>query len=194
MVSIENLKDLREKTGASITDVKKALEEASGDFVKALKIIQQKLGNVAEKKLSRDTRSGLIDSYIHSNGRVGTIIEVFCETDFVARNEEFKELVHDLAMHITAMNPLYLSLDKVPEEIWNLEKKRFEEEAKALGKPENITKEIVDGKLKSYFGAISFLDQYFVKDEDRKIKEIVNEAIGKFGENIKIGRFARLEL
>lgn len=194
MVSIENLKDLREKTGASITDVKNALEEASGDFPKALKIIRQKLGNVSEKKLSRETRFGLIDAYVHSNGRVGTLIEVFCETDFVARNQAFKDLVHDLAMHITAMNPLYLSLDKVPEEIWALEKKRFEEEAKALDKPENITKEIVDGKLKAYFGALSFLDQHFVKDEDRLIKEVINEAIGKFGENIKIGRFVRLEL
>lgn len=194
MVSIENLKDLREKTGASITEVKKALEEASGDFAKALKIIQQKLGKISEKKLSRETRSGLIDAYVHSNGRVGTLIEVFCETDFVARNQGFKDLVHDLAMHITAMNPLYLSIDKVPEEIWTLEKKRFEEEARALGKPENITKEIVDGKLKAYFGALSLLDQPFVKDEDRLIKEVINEAIGKFGENIKVGRFARLEL
>jgi len=194
MFSIENLKDLREKTGASITDVKKALEESSGDFAKALKIIQKKLGNVSEKKLSRETRAGLVDAYIHSNGRVGAIVEIFCETDFVARNQSFKELAHDLAMHITAVSPLYLSIDQVPEEIWSIGKKRFEEEARALGKPENITREIVDGKLKSYFGALCLLEQPFVKDEDRTVKEVVNEAIGKFGENIKIGRFVRLEI
>ncbi len=194
MVTADQIKELREKTGAGIADVKKALEEAGGDMARATAAIERRLGSIATKKASRATKAGLVEAYIHSNGRVGTILEMHCETDFVARNPAFKELAHDIAMHIAAMSPLYLSLDAVPRELWDAEKSRFTEEAHSLGKPQNIVDAIVDGKLKSYFGAVTLLAQPFVKDQDKTVGDILNEAIGKFGENIKIGKFARFEL
>ena len=194
MYSTDQIKELREKTGAGVSDIKKALEESRGDVAKAAEIIERKLGGSALKRAGRDTNSGIIDAYIHSNGRVGVLIEVFCETDFVARNSAFKELAHDLSLHIAAMRPAYLSLEFVPQEVWNSEKARFEEEALGLGKPTHILQEIVDGKLKAHFGGMSLCDQPFVKDQDKTVREILNEAIGKFGENIKIGRFIRFEI
>lgn len=193
-ISTEHIKELREKTGAGISDIKKALEESGGDLARALTIIERKLGGHASKKSARETNAGLVDAYVHSNGRIGVIVELFCETDFVARNPEFKELVHDIALHIAAAAPLYLSLDHVPQDLWQSEKARFAEEASKLGKPANIVEEIVDGKLKSHFGALALLEQTFVKDQDKTVKDVVNEAIGKFGENIKVGRFARIEI
>jgi elongation factor Ts len=193
-VSANNIKELREKTGAGISDVKNALEESGGDMDKAFKIIERKLGSAAVKRVGRSTGAGLIEAYIHSNGRVGTMVEMLCETDFVARNPAFKELAHDLAMHIAAMSPTYPSLDAVPPEVWNDEKIRFEEESKKLGKPANIVEQIVNGKLKTYFGSMTLLEQSFVKDQNKTVGEVVNEAIGRFGENIKVGNFIRFEI
>ena len=194
MISVSDIKELREHTGAGIADVKKALEESRGDKEKAILWLERKLGSAAVKKASRETMAGIVEIYLHSNGRIGSMAEVFCETDFVARNPAFKELAHDVAMHIAAMNPLYLSLDSVPKEEWDAEKARFEEEAFALGKPEQITRNIVEGKLAAHFGALSLFSQPFVKDQDKKVIDVINEAIGRFGENIKIGRFARFEV
>lgn len=194
MYSTDHIKILREKTGAGISDIQRALEESGGDIAKATQIIERRLGGLAEKRLGRETRAGLVDAYIHSNARVGAMLELYCETDFVARNPAFKELAHDLAMHIAAMSPWYLSLDTVPVDIWEVEKSRFADEVRALGKPPHIFAEIVDGKLKSYFGSRALLSQPFVKDQDKTVGEVVNEAIGKFGENIRIGRFVKLEL
>lgn len=149
MVTAQQIKELREKTGAGISDIKKALEESGGDLANALKIIGRKLGSAAEKKAGRETRAGLVDAYIHSNGRIGAIVEVFCETDFVARNPQFRELAHDIVMHIAAMDPE---------------------------------------------GADTLLAQPFIKNEGKTVSEIVSEAVGRFGENIKIGRFVRLEV
>ena len=193
MISANQIKELREKTGAGVSDVKKALEESGGDMDKAEKLIERKLGGVAAKKASRETRAGLVDAYIHSNGRIGAMVEVFCETDFVARNPAFKEFVHDIAMHAAAMRPLYLSLDTVPEDVWGTEKSRFEEETRGMQKPAEIMEQIVDGKLKSYFGAQTLLEQPFVKDQDKTVGQVLNEAVGRFGENIKIGKFLRME-
>ena len=193
-ISAQQIKELRERTGAGISDVKKALEDAKGDMARALELIERKLGGTAEKKASREIKGGLVEAYIHSNGKIGTLVELGCETDFVARNPAFKELAHNIALHIAAMRPLYLSLEAVPKEVWQVEKERFEEEAKQLNKPAHIMEEIVDGKLKSYFGALALLEQPFVKDQDKTVGTVVKEAIGKFGENIKIGRFARLEI
>lgn len=148
-ISTKKIKELREKTGAGISDVKRALEESGGDAEKAYLWIEEKLGSIASKKSLRETRSGLVDSYIHSNGRMGALVEFFCETDFVARNPEFRALAHDIAMHIAAMNP---------------------ESAEAL------------------------LGQPFVKDERKTTGEIISEAVGKFGENIKVGKFTRFEI
>lgn len=194
MVSAKDIKELREKTGAGIADVKKALEESGGDARKAEIWLERKLGNAAIKKASRETKAGVIETYLHSNGRIGSMIELFCETDFVARNPDFKALAHDLAMHIAAMSPRYVSLDSVPASAWDEEKIRFEEEAAKMDKPENIKSDIVAGKLKTHFGGLALLSQPFVKNEDRAVGDIVNEAIGRFGENIKVGRFARFEI
>ena len=193
-ISAQEIKDLRERTGAGISDVKKALEESGGDHAKALEWLERKLGGMAAKKSSRDTSAGLIDAYIHSNGRVGVLLELYCETDFVARNPAFKVLAHDLSLHIAAMNPLYVSLDAVPKEVWSAEESRIKEEVCGLGKPVEIMAAIIDGKLKAHFGALALLAQPFVKDQDKTVGEFCNEAIGRFGENIKIGRFVRLEL
>ncbi|TSC76755.1 MAG: elongation factor T [Parcubacteria group bacterium Gr01-1014_33] len=194
MISSQQIKELRERTGAGISDVKKALEDAKGDVARAHDLIQRKFGGVAEKKASRETRAGLVDAYIHSNGKIGVLVEISCETDFVARNPAFKELAHDIAMHIAAMRPLYMSLDTVPKDVWQIEKERFEEEVRALGKPAAITGQIVDGKLKAHFGALALLEQPFIKDQDKSVGEMIKEAIGKFGENMKVGRFTRLEI
>ena len=194
MISTQQIKELREKTGAGVSDVKKALEESGGDEERAMQLIERKLGRVADKKASRETKAGLVGSYIHSNKRIGAMVEVLCETDFVARNPAFGELAHDLAMHVAAMRPLYLSLEPVPGDMWQVEKERFREEVMALNKPENIMEQIVEGKLKSYFGALTLLEQPFVKEQDKTVDTIVKEAVGKFGENIKVGRFVRFEI
>ncbi len=193
MISAQQIKELREKTGAGISDVKKALAESRGDINKALVWIENRFGGLAEKKANRETRAGLVESYIHSNGRIGAMLELFCETDFVSRSSDFKELAHNLAMHIAAMRPIYLSLETVLKELWLAEKSRFEEETKGLNKPDQILEEIVAGKLKAYFAPFSLLEQPFVKDQDKTVGEVIKEAIGKFGENIKIGRFVRIE-
>ena len=181
MITAQQIKDLREKTGAGISDVKKALEDSGGDTAKAEAALLRKMGGSAVKRAGRETGAGLVDSYLHSNGKIGAMVELLCETDFVARNPAFRELAHDLAMQVAAMRPLYLSLDVAPSDVWNAEKSQVEEE-------------VIDGKLKAFFGAISLLEQPFVKDQDKTIKEVINEAIGKFGENIKVGKFVRFEI
>lgn len=193
MITAQQIKELREKTGAGISDVKKALEESGGDMDNAFKRIEHRLGGIAEKKSGRETGAGLVEAYIHSNNRIGAMLELFCETDFVARNPAFRGLAHDLAMHIAAMRPAYLSFEAVPQDLWQAEKNRFEEETGGLDKPSHILEEIVAGKLKAHFGPLSLLEQPFVKDQDKTVAEVINEAIGKFGENIKIGRFVRFE-
>lgn len=190
----DKIKILREQTGAGISDIKKALEESNGNLEKALKAIERRLGGLAEKKVGRETHAGLIDAYIHSNGRMGSLIEIFCETDFVSRNAAFKELTHDLAMHVAAMRPAYLSFDAVPPEFWQEEKNRIIEETKSLDKPSHLLAEIVEGKLRAHFSPFIFLEQSFVKGQDKNVGEILKEAIGRFGENIKIGRFVSFEL
>ena len=193
-ISAQQIKDLREKTGAGISDVKRALEENQGDMENALKAIERKLGGSAAKKATRETHSGLVEAYVHSNGRIASVVEVFCETDFVARNPEFKEFAHGLAMHIAAMRPAFLSLENIPKEEWDAEKIRFQEEVKKMGKPAEMLENIVEGKLKAYFGGLAFLNQPFIKDQNKTVLDVVNESIGKFGENIKIGKFARFEI
>lgn len=194
MISADAIKELREKTGAGFSDVKKALEESGGNMEKAFAWLERKLGSLAGKRLGRETHAGLVEAYIHSGSHIGVLVELLCETDFVARNPAFKELAHDVAMHIAAMRPAYAAFDVVPQEVWSAEKSRFEEEIRGLEKPANILEEIIDGKLKAHFGALSLMTQPFVKDQDKTVGEVVNEAIGKFGENIKIGRFVRFEL
>lgn len=194
MISAQQIKELRERTGAGISDVKKALFEHGGDSDKAFAALERKLGADAIKRAGHTTEAGLVETYIHSNGRIGAMVEILCETDFVARTPQFKELAHDIAMHIAAMRPLYFSLDTIPQEVWNAEKERIEEETKKMDKPHTVLEQIIDGKIKSHFGALSLLTQPFVKDQDKTVGDIVNEASGRFGENVKVGRFARFEI
>lgn len=193
-ITAELIKELREKTGAGISDIKKALEEARGNTAEAIEIIERKMGSSAGKRAGRETTAGMVESYVHSNNRLGVLVELFSETDFVARNPGFKELAHDIALHIAAMKPIYLSLDSVPREQWQAQKERFAQEVQTLNKTPDITAQIIDGKMKAYFGAHCLLEQSFVKDQDKTVREILNESIGRFGENIIIGRFVRLEM
>ena len=194
MIRASDIKELREQTGAGIADVKKALEESGGDREKATRWLTRKLGSSAIKKASRETGAGRIETYLHSNGKIGSMIELYCETDFVARNPEFKALAHDLAMHIAAMSPMYQSPDAIPEEAWNAEKARFNEEVLKMDKPDSVKADIVKGKLSAHFGSLSLLSQPFIKEQEKTVADIINEAIGRFGENIKVGRFTRFEI
>lgn len=193
-ISAQLIKELREKTGGGISDIKKALEEAKGDTGKAIEIIERKLGSSAGKRAGRETTAGMVESYIHSNNRLGVLVELFSETDFVARNPGFKELAHDIALHIAAMRPMYLSLDSVPREQWVVQKQHFTEEAQTFNKTPDIIAQIIDGKMNAYFSPYCLLEQPFVKDQDKTVREVLNESIGRFGENINIGRFVRLEM
>lgn len=192
-ITAEKVKELREKTGAGMMECKKALVESKGDFEKAIDILRQRGLATASKKAGRIASEGLIESYIHM-GKIGTIIEINCETDFVARTDEFKELAKDIAMHITAANPQYLSREEVPADILEREKEIYR--AQVLNKPPQVIEKIIEGKLEKFFSETCLLDQIFIKDPEQKktIKDIVNEKIARFGENIVIRRFARFQL
>ena len=192
-ISAELVKNLREKTGAGMMECKKALTESSGDFEKAVDLLRQKGLASAVKKAGRTASEGLIESYIHM-GKLGTMIEVNCETDFVARTDDFKELAKDIAMHIAAANPRYLSREDVPQEVLEREKEIYR--AQVAGKPAQVVEKIIEGKLEKFFSDTCLVDQIFIKDPDqkKKIKDLVTEKISKLGENIIIRRFARFQL
>ena len=194
MISIDQIKSLREKTGISMIECKKALEEANGDENKAIEILKKKGIEVAEKKSGRETKQGIVEAYIHSNRKMGALVEVYCETDFVAKNSQFKELAHNLAMHITAMNPLYLSEKEIPEKVIAEEKELLYSQFKDSGKPEKVIEQIVEGKLKKQHEQICLLSQPFIKNPDITIKQLIDEYIAKLGENIRIGKFVRFEI
>jgi elongation factor Ts len=191
---LEKIKALRDKTGAGIVEVKKALEESAGDENKAIEILRKRGQEKAMKKSERTTQEGLVASYIHSNQKVGAIVKLFCETDFVARNEEFKALALDLAMHITAMNPKYLRPEDIPVEIIEKEKEIWKAQMTEEKKPAEIIEKIMTGKEKKFREENALLTQAFVKEPDRTISEIIDEKISKIGENIQVGDFSRLEL
>lgn len=191
---LEKIKKLREKTGAGMVDIKKALTEADGDETKAIEILRKKGLEKASKKSSRETQEGTIASYIHSNGRVGATVKLLCETDFVARNDEFKTLAQDIAMHITAMNPRWIKPEEASVEIIAKEKEIWVEQLKNEKKPENIIPGILAGKEKSFREEFALMTQSFVKDPERTIEALINEKIAKIGENIQVGEFSRLEL
>lgn len=191
---LEKIKQLREKTGAGIVEVKKALDEAKGDESKAIEILRKKGQEKASKKSERTTQEGVIMSYIHSNGRVGAMIKLLCETDFVARNEEFKMLAQDIAMHITAMNPKYIRPEDVSSELVEKEKEIWIEQLKNEKKPENLIENILKGKEKKFREELALLTQSFVKNPEQTIETLISEKIGKIGENIQVGEFSRMEL
>ena len=193
MISSEMIKNLREKTGAGVMECKKALTESNGDFEKAIDLLRQKGLASALKKSGRTASEGLIDSYIHM-GKIGAMVEVNCETDFVARTYDFRELVKDIAMHIAAAMPLYLSRDDVPQDVINREKEVYK--AQILDKPSHVVEKIIEGKLERFYTDTCLLDQLFIKDPDQKmrVKDLVAEKIARLGENIVIKRFVRYQL
>lgn len=193
-MTINVLKQLRDKTGVSVMLCKKALDEAKGDFEKALKILEIKSKAAAFKKSERETKAGAIDGYIHSNRKVGVLIELRSETDFVAKNELFQKLAHDLAMHIAASNPKFVKKELIPEEIKQEARKIYEEEVSGLDKPKELREKIIEGKLNTHLNEMALYEQPFVKDQDKKVGEVIEEAILKFGENIEVARFCRFEL
>ncbi|HYY25056.1 MAG TPA: translation elongation factor Ts [Candidatus Udaeobacter sp.] len=193
-ITAEMVKDLREKTGAGMMDCKKALSETEGDIEKAIDYLRQKGLSDAAKRGGRTATEGAIGSYIHPGGKLGVLVEINCESDFVARTEDFQTLVKDVAMHIAAANPLYLRREEVPENVMAREKNIYEAQAREGGKPEKIIERIVQGKLEKFFQEICLLEQPFVKDPDVNISQLVSSKIAKLGENIVIRRFQRYQL
>jgi elongation factor Ts len=193
-IKAELVKELRKKSNAGMMDCKVALVDSKGDIKKAEKLLNERGLAQASKKALRATKEGLIDSYIHLGSKVGIMVEVNCETDFVARNEMFKNLVHDIALHIAAAAPLYLSIEDVPKDVLDKEKELYKKQAINEGKPDKILDKIAEGKLKKYFEENCLLEQPFVKDNDVKIGDLVKQNIAKIGENIVIKRFTRYVL
>lgn len=193
-ISSETVKELREKTGAGIMDCKRALADAGGDLEKAIDILRQKGLSAAAKKASRETKEGVIGSYIHGGGRIGVLVEVNCETDFVARNSEFQELVKDIAMQIAAANPSYVSREDVPEPVLDKERWIYKVQAQESGKPEHVLDKIVEGKVEKFYIDACLLEQVFIKDPSVSINELIQQKIAKIGENISVKRFTRYQL
>ena len=191
MITTEQIKELRELTGISVMQCKKALEEASGDKEKALLILRKKSGDIATKKGDRELGAGIIESYIHSNKSVGALVELSCETDFVARNEEFVAMARDIAMHITATNPQYLDETEITEDVRAKVIDMFKKEVEESDKPAEIKEKMMEGKLAGYFGERTLLAQAFVKNPDITIKQLIDGGVQKFGEKIAIARFSR---
>ena len=185
------VKELRDKTGAGMMDCKRALVETDGDLVKAVEALRKAGVTKAEKKGIRSAQDGLVYSYIHHGGRLGVLVEVNCETDFVAKTDGFKELVHNLAIQIAATNPVSVSREQVPEELVKSEQDIYTEQAKNSKKPDKIIEKIVTGKMDKYFQEICLLEQPFIKDPDKIVKDLITESIATLGENISVGRYIR---
>lgn len=194
MITSEQVKELREKTGAGIMDCKKALTETNGDIEKAVSFLREKGLAAASKKSGRVAAEGAVGSYIHMGGKIGVIVEVNCETDFVAKNDDFQTFVKDIAMHIAAANPSYLAKEDVPAEVIESEKAIYKQQAINEGKPENIAEKMVEGRVTKMYKEICLLEQPFVKNPDITVTELLKEKISTIGENIVIRRFARYQM
>ncbi len=188
------VKELREKTGAGMMDCKKALVEADGNIDKAIEILREKGMASAAKKAGRIAAEGIVSSYIHTGGRIGVLVEVNCETDFVAKTDDFQNLVKDIAMQIAAMNPKYIRREDVPEEELEKERAILREQALAEGKPERVIDRIVEGRISKYFQEVCLLEQTFIKDNEKTVDQLVRSAIARIGENISVRRFVRYEM
>jgi len=193
-ITAEQVKELRERTGAGMMECKRALEETGGDMEAAIDILRARGAAKAAKRAGREAREGAIGSYVHMNGKIGVLVEVNCETDFVARTEDFQSLVRDLAMHIAAANPLAVTADQIPAEVVERERAVYREQAKNEGKPEHLWDKIVEGKLKKFFQENALMEQAFVKDPDKTIQQLVTEVSARTGENIVVRRFVRYAL
>jgi elongation factor Ts len=194
MVTIDQIKQLREETGVSPTEIKKALEESKGDTEKAKELLRIWGKKVLNKKTSRDTKSGLIETYLHSNAQTGVLLDIRCETDFVAKSPDFKNLSHEVCLQIAAMKPLYVKEEDIPEGFLDGEMRIWTEQVKDSGKPEKIVKQILEGKINKYKQEICLLSQPWIKDDTKTIKNLVEDTVAKVGENIEIKRFARYEI
>ena len=188
------IQELRGRTGLGVMKCKEALIETKGDMTAAIDYLRKKGLADAEKKAHRTTSEGLVGSYIHHSNKLGVLVEVMCETDFVAKTKEFQEMTKDIAMHIASANPTYLDPESVPAEVIEKEKAIYREQVASMGKPEKVVEKIVEGKLTKFYSQFCLMDQPFVKQEDLTIRQLVNGLISKLGENIKIGRFYRLKL
>ncbi len=194
MIDAKTVSELRAMTGAGIVECKKALEEAGGDLAAASELLRKKGIAKAGSKADRRTSEGLIYAYVHGNGKVGAMVEVLCETDFVARTEGFRELCHELALQIAAMNPLYVSSADIPPEAVEKEKSIYAEEFAGSAKPADVVAKILEGKLAKWHSDVCLLNQAYIKDEDKTVEEILKETISKTGENIQVKRFTRFAM
>ena len=192
-ISIDMVKELRQCTGAGVLDCRNALEEVQGDFDKAAELLRKKGLTIAAAKAGREANEGLVEAYIHAGGKLGVLVEINCETDFVARTDDFQELAHDLAMQIAAADPKYVAPEDIPAEILEQERQWQREQVEG-DKPEEIMKRILDGKLKKYYGEVCLLEQPFIRDGEVTVRDLVTAKIAKLGENIKVRRFSRFEL
>jgi elongation factor Ts len=188
------VKELRDKTGAGFSDCRAALIETNGDIEQAIGILRKKGQVAAAKKAQRATSEGLVSSYIHAGGKIGVLVETNCESDFVARTEDFQRLCHDVAMHVAALDPLFLRREEITQEILDQKRRVYSDEAKASGKPEPVIEKIVSGKMEKFYEENCLLEQHFIKDEGITVKELVDQAIAKLGENISIRRFSRFKV
>jgi elongation factor Ts len=193
-ISAQMVKELRERTGAGMMDCKNALAEANGDVEKAIEILRKKGLAKAAKKAGRETNEGLIISYVHHNGKLGVLVELNCETDFVARTDDFKELGNKIAMHIAAMAPRWVKREEVPEQIIEKEKEIYREQLKDSGKPAQVIEKIIEGKLESFYQENCLLEQKYALDQSILIKDMIQQAIAKIGENIQVSRFVRMQI
>jgi|SRR3989339_914953 len=194
MVTAEMVKQLREKTGVGMMDCKKALTETDGNIEKAIEFLREKGLSAATKKSNRIAAEGIVESYIHGNGRIGVLVEVNIETDFAAKNEDFKSLVKDIALQIAASKPEYIRKEEIPLDIIEKEKEILKAQALNEGKPEKIIAKMVEGRIEKFYKEVCLLEQSFIKDPDKTIKDIINSKIASIGENINIRRFARFEM
>jgi elongation factor Ts len=193
-ITAEKVKDLRERTGIGMMECKSALTESGGDMEKAIEILRKKGHARAQAKASREASQGVVGAYVHTNGRIGVLVEVNCESDFVARNAEFQELVKEIAMQVCAAKPRYVSSDQIPAEILAAEKEIIKAQLGDMKKPPEIMEKIVTGKLGKFFEEVCLLDQPYIREDKIKVRDLVSQAVAKIGENIKVRRFARFEI
>ena len=193
-IKIEDIKKLRKQTGVGIMEAKGALKEAKSSFEKAVEILRKKGLSKTQKRATRETKEGVVSSYIHSGGRVGAIVELNTETDFVAKTDDFKNLAYDIAMQVTAMDPEYATVEDIPKEVIKKEKDVELVKLKKEKKPKDIIEKIIEGKLENYYKQVVLIKQSFIKNEKKTVEDLIGEAVSKLGENIKIGRFARFQI
>ncbi len=193
-ITADVVKELRLKTGAGMMDCKRALQEAEGSMDRAVEILREKGLAAAAKKAGRVAKEGLIETYSHGGGRIGVLVEVNCETDFVARNEEFRQVVHEIALQIAAARPRWVRREEVPEDTIAAERRIYDAQAANEGKPPHIAEKIVQGRLEKFFQEFCLLEQVYIKDDKKRVQDLVNELVAKMGENVQVRRFARFEV